>query len=193
MNHFFPLTNNNNCLALGSQWTRWRRGEGGSLAKSECIPKYPLFFAFLFLKWDELLKNTSQLSNSSCTSEKTISMRPFSYESTFISYICICTPKVKHLLICRNSNFMHTIDPGKNSCPFFFLLFFSLIVSLPHVRSAFTSESQQLYKEPKSKSRSDPLLHHLLGSPNQSHPFYWFGSVRVCARFSEANRKASLY
>lgn len=41
---------------------------------------------------------------------------------------------------------MHTIDPGKDSCPFI-LLFFSLIVSLPHVRSAFTSESQQLYKE----------------------------------------------
>lgn len=40
---------------------------------------------------------------------------------------------------------MYTIDRGKNSS-FFFLSFF-LIVSPPHIRSAFTTKLQQLYKE----------------------------------------------
>lgn len=89
---------------------------------------------------DKMLKEINAVKN---TKEQSI----FSYEWTFISYICICTPKVQHLLICRNRFFffMYTIDRGKNSC--IFLSFFLDIVSPPHIRSAFTSKLQQLYKE----------------------------------------------
>lgn len=46
-------------------------------------------------------KKSSKSHNTTIFKDQT----EFSYESTFISYICICTPKVQHLLICRNTFF----------------------------------------------------------------------------------------
>lgn len=70
----------------------------------------------------------------------------FSYESTFISYICICTPKVQHLLICRN-RFFYVYHRPRKEFLLLFCLFFFFIVFPPPLRSAFTSKLQQLYKE----------------------------------------------
>lgn len=115
--------------------------------------------------------------DNSYSQKKSREQPMFSYESTFISYICICTPKVQHLLICRNRFFffMYTIDRGKNSCIYFFCRFFFLIVFLPHTyRSAFTSKLQQLYKEGRPrKVRSGK---HVVGRSETGYQLGFFSS-----------------
>ena len=116
--------------------------------------------------------------NNNIQSKESRQQPMFSYESTFISYICICTPKVQHLLICRNRFFFYIIDRGKNSCIFFLLFFFLDSVSPPHIRSAFTSKLQQLYKEGRPrKVRSGK---HVVGRSETGYQLGFFSSSFFC-------------
>lgn len=63
--------------------------------------------------------------------QKKTDKKYFSYESTFISYICICTPKVQHLLICRN-RFLCIRQTEERFHVIFFVLFLIYPPSLPH-------------------------------------------------------------
>lgn len=89
----------------------------------------------------------------------------FSYESTFISYICICTPKVQHLLICRNRSSYVYHRPRKEFM--YFLSFISKVYLPPHKHSAFTWKLQQLYKEGRPrKVRSEK---HVVGRSEKGY------------------------
>lgn len=115
--------------------------------------------------------------DNSYSQKKSREQPMFSYESTFISYICICTPKVQHLLICRNRFIFFYVyhRPRKEFMYLFFLSFLFLdSVSPPHIRSAFTSKLQQLYKEGRPrKVRSGK---HVVGRSETGYQLGFFSS-----------------